>query len=149
MCCRRAGNPFNTTILPSPPASPPLSPSDAPSPQHAPGSDDHGRIVSPLPESGGEEKKKTSSKITWIAVGGLLVVVIIVLGLCLSISRCCKVRSLKEKVPKKHETRTYGALPETLKRDRSSKNPLFEANRGDQLCNTFTNPLLCPFSFTQ
>ncbi|KAL8467989.1 hypothetical protein ACS0TY_031295 [Phlomoides rotata] len=125
---RRAGNPFNTTILPSPPASPPLSPSDAPSPHHAPGTDDHGSTVSPIPESGGDEKKKTSSKITWIAIGGLLAVVIIALALCLSIARCCKGRSLKDKISMKHEIGPYGTLPETLKRDHSSQNPLYQAN---------------------
>lgn len=119
---RRAGNPFNTTILPSLPTPPPLSPSEAPSPQLAPGSSVHGQSVSPLPQSGGEEKKNTSNKITWIAVGGLVVVLVLFVGLFLSISRCCKGRGSMEKTFKTHEMGTYGNLTETHKRDVSSQN---------------------------
>ncbi|KAH6829069.1 STRUBBELIG-receptor family 3 [Perilla frutescens var. hirtella] len=122
---RRAGNPFNITILPSPPASPPLSPSAAPSPQLAPGANGanvNGQSVFPLPQSGGEDKKNTSNKITWIAVGGLLVVLALVLGLFLSISRCCKGRRSMDKIFKTHEMGTYGNLTEKQKLDKSSQN---------------------------
>ncbi|XP_057764534.1 protein STRUBBELIG-RECEPTOR FAMILY 3-like [Salvia miltiorrhiza] len=118
---RRAGNPFNTTILPSPPASPPVSPTKAPSPQLAssPGSNVHGQFVSPLPQSGGE-KKNTSNKITWIAVGGLVLILVLVLGLFLSISRCCKGRRSMEKIFKSNEV-GYGSLSETHKQDETSQ----------------------------
>ncbi|XP_011096273.1 protein STRUBBELIG-RECEPTOR FAMILY 1 [Sesamum indicum] len=129
---RRAGNPFNTTILPSPPAPPPiLPPSRAPSPQSVPGAQVH--IPSaPLPESGRDEKKHTTNKITWIAVGGLLVVLVLLVVLCLSMSRCCRGRRLSEKTSTRHEMGTYGVLPETHRRDQSSRNPLYEVEKGPQ-----------------
>ncbi|KAI3456284.1 hypothetical protein Pfo_012947 [Paulownia fortunei] len=130
---RRAGNPFNTTIIPSPPVSPPLlSPSEAPSTQSAPGAQVHGPSTSPFPESGREEKKNTTNKITWIAIGGLLVVVVLVLGLCFSMSRCCKGRRLSEKTAKRHEMGTYGTLTETHKRDHSSRSPFYQVQKASK-----------------
>ncbi|KAL3851300.1 hypothetical protein ACJIZ3_013182 [Penstemon smallii] len=92
---RRTGNPFNTTVLPSPPTSPPpLSPSDAPSPRSA-----HllGPSSSPFPESRTNNKSNKTNNVTWIAIGGLVVIIILALGLCLFMSRCCKKKSLNEK----------------------------------------------------
>ncbi|XP_041992101.1 protein STRUBBELIG-RECEPTOR FAMILY 3-like [Salvia splendens] len=119
---RRAGNPFNTTILPSPPALPPVSPAKAPSPQLAPspGSNGHGQIVTPLPQSGGEEKKTTPNKITWIAVGGLVLILVLVLGLFLSISRCRRGRRSTEKSFKSNEI-GHGNMSETHKQDETSQ----------------------------
>ncbi|XP_047973297.1 protein STRUBBELIG-RECEPTOR FAMILY 3-like isoform X1 [Salvia hispanica] len=119
---RRAGNPFNTTILPSPPALPPVSPTKAPSPQVAPspGSNAHGQIVTPLPQSGGEEKKTTSNKITWIAVGGLVLILVLVFGLFLSISCCRRGRRSMEKSFKSNEI-GHGNLSETHKQDETSQ----------------------------
>ncbi|KAK6124359.1 hypothetical protein DH2020_041897 [Rehmannia glutinosa] len=106
----RAGNPFNTTVLPSPPASPPLlSPAEAPSTRLVAEAPAHGSSVSPSPES-----RNTRSKITWIAIGGLLVVVLLVLGLCLSMSRCYKRRKSSEKTAKMHDPGlTYGSQTKT------------------------------------
>lgn len=136
-CGRRTGNPFNTTILPSPPASSPVS--HAPSPELAPSPGDnvHGQILSPLPQSGREEEKSSSSKITWIAVGGLLVVLLLLLGLCLSIALCCKGRKSLEKIFKSNETGTYGNLTETHKKDDSSQNTLHKVPQGDVLLSAF------------
>ncbi|KAL0353106.1 UNVERIFIED_CONTAM: protein STRUBBELIG-RECEPTOR FAMILY 1 [Sesamum angustifolium] len=129
---RRAGNPFNTTILPSPPASPPiLPPSGAPSPQSVPGAQVY-KPSAPLPESGRDEKKHSTNKITWIAVGGLLVVLVLLVVLCLSMSRCCRGRRLSEKTSKNHEMGTYGVLPETHRRDQTLRNPLYQVEKGPQ-----------------
>ncbi|KAK4399093.1 protein STRUBBELIG-RECEPTOR FAMILY 1 [Sesamum angolense] len=128
----RAGNPFNTTILPSPPASPPiLPPSRAPSPQSVPGAQVY-KPSAPLPESGRDEKKHSTNKITWIAVGGLLVVLVLLVVLCLSMSRCCRGRRLSEKTSKSHEMGTYGVLPETHRRDQTLRNPLYQVEKGPQ-----------------
>ncbi|KAK6149896.1 hypothetical protein DH2020_017421 [Rehmannia glutinosa] len=106
----RAGNPFNTTVIPSPPASPPLlSPAEAPSTRLVSEAPAHGQSVSPPPES-----RNSRSKITWIAIGGLLVIVLLVLGLCFSMSRCYKRRKSSEKTAKRHDPGlTYGSQTKT------------------------------------
>lgn len=130
---RKAGNPFNTTVIPSPPAfSPlsPLSPFRAPSPQSDPPAQVYGPPTSPLPETG-TEKKKTTNKIAWIAIAGLFVLVALVLGVCLSMFRCCKRRSSSDKTAKMHEVGTYGALKGAHKRDHQSpKNPFTPIQKG-------------------
>ncbi|KAL8032628.1 hypothetical protein ABFX02_13G108700 [Erythranthe guttata] len=115
---RGDGNPFNTSIIPSPPALSPLSPSDAPSPQSFDGPP--GPSASPLPDSGrSESKKHASNKTTWIVIAGLFALVALALGLCLSMSTCCcKRRGSSEET-----------LTGTHKQDHSSQNSFrrFEA----------------------
>ncbi|PIN19750.1 Serine/threonine protein kinase [Handroanthus impetiginosus] len=130
---RRAGNPFNTTILPSAPASSPvLPPSEAPSPHSPRRAHPHGPSSSPLPEIGMERKKNTSSKITWIAIKGLFVVIVLLVGLCLYMSRCCKRQRLSEETAKMHEMGTYGVVQETHKKDPSSLNTIYKVQKASK-----------------
>ncbi|KAG8385572.1 hypothetical protein BUALT_Bualt03G0059100 [Buddleja alternifolia] len=122
---RRTGNPFNTTILPSPPSLPHLlSPSEAPSPQSIPGVHVYGPSAPLFPDSRNKEKKSTTNKITWIAVAGLLVVIVLLLVLCLSMFRCCKKRRLSEKTtPKRYD---MGTLNPFYQEEKASKKMVLE-----------------------
>lgn len=87
---RREGNPFNTTILPSPPAALPPSIAGAPFSAPPPGEGDGGQAIGPsiLQPPLSEKAKKTwiNNKLTWIVAAVVLVVV--VLGVCLLVWRC-------------------------------------------------------------
>ncbi|KAL6567420.1 hypothetical protein OROGR_001088 [Orobanche gracilis] len=106
---RRDGNPFNTTVIPSPPATPlalppSLTPSQAPLVQYVPQVPVHGPatifIVPPPPH----EYEKPGNDITRIAIVGLLVVALLVCGLCLFTFICCKKWRSSEKTAKGQET---------------------------------------------
>ncbi|CAA0817929.1 Protein STRUBBELIG-RECEPTOR FAMILY 3 [Striga hermonthica] len=101
---RQGGNPFNTTIIPSPPSSPPsLAPSEAPASQYIGQVPVHGPPVPTVPTvynvpSPPQETGKSGNKTTWIAIGGFLVVALLVLVLCVSVFRCCKTSRAGEKI---------------------------------------------------
>lgn len=127
--CRREGNPFNTTIIPSPPASSPsLPPSIAPSPHIAPTKRANGPSASQLPQFGREVHNSTTKSVSWIAIAGLLAVVLLALGLCALMFKCCKRRKLKEKTMKKYEMGAFGALGH--KQDQSLSMPHYQVDRG-------------------
>ncbi|GFP98269.1 protein strubbelig-receptor family 1 [Phtheirospermum japonicum] len=116
---RRGGNPFNTTVIASPPASSPpsLTPSEAPSSQYVPQVPVHGPpaviTVSPPQESGDSR----NTRLTWITIGALSAFVFIVLALC--VSKCCKKRRISE-------NHTAG----THKRNKSWQNPFIQDHQG-------------------
>ncbi|XP_022848098.1 protein STRUBBELIG-RECEPTOR FAMILY 3-like [Olea europaea var. sylvestris] len=125
---RREGNPFNTTIIPSPPASSPsLPPSIAPSPHVAPTERANGPSASQLPQFGREGHNSTTKSVSWIAIAGLLAVVLLALGLCALMFKCCKRRKLKEKTMKKYEMGAFGALGH--KQDQSLSKPHYQVDR--------------------
>uniref|UniRef100_A0A7N0V1F8 Protein kinase domain-containing protein n=1 Tax=Kalanchoe fedtschenkoi TaxID=63787 RepID=A0A7N0V1F8_KALFE len=95
---RNAGNPFNTTIIPSPPAPPTISPSPAPtSPDPSPGGD----VPVPSRRSPGKPKQDTNAppskttfftakRVIWIALAGLGIFVVIAVVMCVFMSKSCK-----------------------------------------------------------
>ncbi|KAL6546623.1 hypothetical protein OROMI_022344 [Orobanche minor] len=105
---RRDGNPFNTTVIPSPPATPPalppsLTPSQAPLVQYVPQVPVHGPPTIFIVPPPSHEYEKPRNGIMWIAIGGLLVVALLVCVLCLFMFICCKKGRLSEKTAKGHE----------------------------------------------
>lgn len=95
MKCRSKGNPFNTTIIPSPPTESPLpaSTSEAQPPGINPVIQAGGPSSSELPHSSGQQKSNMSKKVVWIAVGGFFILVLLALGLCVRMSKWYKEKS--------------------------------------------------------
>ncbi|XP_073061438.1 protein STRUBBELIG-RECEPTOR FAMILY 3-like isoform X2 [Primulina eburnea] len=127
---RSTGNPFNTTIIPSPPSpSPLLYPLEAPSPWSAPSVIVNGPSASRLPESGRKMKpNNTASKITWIPIVGLFVVLVLALGVCFFLFRCCR-RKFSEKIVKNQEMEKHSDMTQTHKHDQSSQKPLYQVEK--------------------
>lgn len=126
---RSAGNPYNTTIIPSPPSpSPLLSPLEAPSPWSAPSVNVNGPSASRLPDSGGKTKHNTTNNITWIPIVGLFVVVVLALGACFFLFRCCKIK-FSEKIAKNQDMEKHGVMTENLKPDKSSQKHLYQVEK--------------------
>ncbi|XP_011027919.1 PREDICTED: protein STRUBBELIG-RECEPTOR FAMILY 3-like isoform X3 [Populus euphratica] len=101
--CRKDGNPFNTSIILSPP--PALSPFPGKLPAaEAPWKQANGTYASETPKYEGSKGVFTSNRVIWIVVTG--VVVIIILGSCLLISTCYRGR--KESIDiERHDVGTY------------------------------------------
>ncbi|KAF5943749.1 hypothetical protein HYC85_017826 [Camellia sinensis] len=113
---RRDGNPFNTTVIPSPPALSPLpSSSVAPSPALTPGIPAFGPSAPKItpkpapkaPNSVTGAKSSTTKRVTWIAIGGLVIVIVLAIGLCFCMSRYCKGSQSVRKFAKNHEMGAY------------------------------------------
>ncbi|XP_024454426.1 protein STRUBBELIG-RECEPTOR FAMILY 3 isoform X4 [Populus trichocarpa] len=100
---RKDGNPFNTSIILSPP--PALSPFPGSLPAaEAPWKQANGTSASETPKYERSKGFFTSNRVVWIAVTG--VVVIIILGSCLLISTCYRGR--KESIDiERHDVGTY------------------------------------------
>ncbi|XP_073303455.1 protein STRUBBELIG-RECEPTOR FAMILY 3-like [Primulina huaijiensis] len=122
---RRDGNPFDSTILPSPPASAPPSYSNVLSPLLAPGTKADGPSASQLL---GARRKEKKSNVTWIGIAGSLVTGILALVLCLFISRHCR-RRLSEKSANSHSTGTDNVLMNTHTQDKSLKKPFNQVQK--------------------
>nr|XP_043611446.1 protein STRUBBELIG-RECEPTOR FAMILY 3-like [Erigeron canadensis] len=92
---RSNGNPFNTTIIPSPPVlSPSSSTTDETQPPDVnPRIQASGPSSSELPHSSGQQKSQVAKKLLWVAVGGLLILVLLTLALCFRLSRWRKEKS--------------------------------------------------------
>ncbi|KAI3680649.1 hypothetical protein L6452_35422 [Arctium lappa] len=95
---RSTGNPFNTTIIPSPPALSPSPSSFAPRPPEiGPGIQVFGQPPpEPPPHSPGKLKSLTKNKLVLVAIGGFLILIILASGLCFCISRRRKKKSAAE-----------------------------------------------------
>ncbi|KAG4955886.1 hypothetical protein JHK85_042266 [Glycine max] len=92
------GNPFNTTIIPSPPAVAPAPVAIGSSPQESPWKVAHGpsALTAPVPAS--TRKSVIAKSVIWIAGAGLLV--FIILGVFLLMLRCIKRRPEKKNANK-------------------------------------------------
>lgn len=132
MCCSKAGNPFNTSVLPSPPASSPSpSPSWASPPELAPVQQPSGSSVFQSPPIVRGGINKTSKSMPWITVVGILAIAVLALVLCILLLRyCCKQRQVDDKVAKRHETYAYSGPRATLKDDNSLQKPNYHSERG-------------------
>lgn len=91
---RSTGNPFNTTIIPSPPTSSPSPSSFGPQPPEVgPGIQVFG-LPPPQPSnSSGKIKSVMSKKVVWVAIGGFLILLVLALGICFCMSKRRKEKS--------------------------------------------------------
>lgn len=128
---RRAGNPFNTTIIPSPPV---ISPSPAPfavlSPDVAPSQPFTVPSGQGLQHSGGQKSSNSTKHVKVIAIAGLLTLVILGLGVCLLMSRYLKRRRQTQKEAKRHHAYAYSSPKGTPKHDQSVQKPYYDAEKG-------------------
>ncbi|XP_060192719.1 protein STRUBBELIG-RECEPTOR FAMILY 1-like isoform X3 [Lycium barbarum] len=128
---RRAGNPFNTTIIPSPPA---ISPSPAPfavlSPDLAPSLPSTVPSGEGLQHSGRQESSNSSKHVKLIAIAGLVSLVILGLAVCLLMSLFFKRRREAQKEAKRHDTYAYSLPKGNPKHDQSVQKPYYDAEKG-------------------
>lgn len=104
MLYRQAGNPFNTTFIPSSPASPPSqSPTGAPPPEEFPTIQPNEPAAPENSHSSKSQKFLTTKRVVWTAIAALIIVIVLVLGLWLFMSSCCKGSPVSKKVPKRRE----------------------------------------------
>ncbi|KAK9706660.1 hypothetical protein RND81_07G142800 [Saponaria officinalis] len=105
---RGTGNPFNTTVLPAPPAVSPAGPPDSSPPGDVPPEHTHKQhIDSPVaPDSSTPSKSASNSRTRKTILAAALVVfilLVIVLGLWFGIARFCKRRQARDQVSQSHE----------------------------------------------
>ncbi|KAK4361072.1 hypothetical protein RND71_020024 [Anisodus tanguticus] len=127
---RRAGNPFNTTIIPSPPM---ISPSPAPFDVLSPGLAPSLPYTIPsgqgLEPSGRQKSNNTTKHVKLIAIAGLVSLVILGLGVCLLMSRLFKRRRETQKEATRHETYGYSLPKSNPKHDQSVQKPYYDAEK--------------------
>ncbi|XP_024030006.1 protein STRUBBELIG-RECEPTOR FAMILY 3 isoform X1 [Morus notabilis] len=116
---RKDGNPFNTTIIPTPQAAPSASPARAPSsPEEPLWHRVNGPSSSPIIVKSGEPRRFLNAKaIVWIAITGVSIVATLIL--CLLFSRWFKAKR-RDKIAKEHYFDTYKGSTEKPKHDESS-----------------------------
>ncbi|XP_057963208.1 protein STRUBBELIG-RECEPTOR FAMILY 3-like isoform X2 [Malania oleifera] len=111
---RKDGNPFNTTVIPSPPAL-------APPPATAPTSPAPSSSLTPSPEQWHQGRQPnrpsapetsssatawrflTTKRIVWVSIGGTFIILVIAVVSLFLISRCCRRRQVANKIAKKHD----------------------------------------------
>ena len=107
MLCRKDGNPFNTTIIPSPPAAAPAPEAMAPSPEKLPrkaANSPSMTVKAPMPAIARRSFKAKS--IVWIAGAGILIFIALGIGVCLFMLWCLK-RRPRNKNNEKHDGGVY------------------------------------------
>ncbi|XP_044462637.1 protein STRUBBELIG-RECEPTOR FAMILY 3 isoform X3 [Mangifera indica] len=117
---RKDGNPFNTTIIPSPSTALPPSIAWAPAPGYAPGNPAEVPSVSTAPKLKSARNFLTTKGVIWISVIGA--VILFVLGACLFICRYCKGRKLK-KDPERNHVGAHKTSGENPNNSKSSLQP--------------------------
>jgi hypothetical protein len=96
---RQAGNPFNTSVLPSPPSSSPsVSPFGAPPPAKiVPGKQINAPPVQSITvNSSTGQKHVTTKRVMLFVIAGILLTLAIALAIWFVISKCCKKREIDE-----------------------------------------------------
>ncbi|KAL5715626.1 hypothetical protein ACHQM5_017420 [Ranunculus cassubicifolius] len=129
------GNAFNSTNAPIPsptsplpsPTSPlPPTPFSRPPPsgriprtQTTPGgiprNQTDGSSASDNSNSTSSKKFWTSKRVVWIAIAGVLVLIVIAIGIMFLVSKCCKERQEADKIAKRHERYAYAGTNERPK----------------------------------
>ncbi|OMO65068.1 hypothetical protein COLO4_31543 [Corchorus olitorius] len=121
------GNPFNTTILPSPPAALPPYIAWAPSPFGGPRGPNGEPSTAELPQWTKARKFWTNQRVIWIAVAGL--VAILLLGvLLLLVWRCCKGRQ-ENKNSDKPGVDAYEGPKKLNQINKSSSQPTYQTDK--------------------
>ncbi|XP_031129095.1 protein STRUBBELIG-RECEPTOR FAMILY 3-like [Ipomoea triloba] len=131
---RKAGNPFNTTIIPSPPASSPSPSSSSPSP--SPFGVPPPQLVPHRVEATGPSAQlqigqthNGSRSTRWIVIAGLVIVVLLLLGLCVYMSRYCKKGQSSNKEHNRHDISAYNLPRENPMYDQSLQKPDYRADK--------------------
>ncbi|KAJ7946927.1 Kinase [Quillaja saponaria] len=106
---RKDGNPFNTTIIPSPPAASPSPVAGPPSSEEVPWKQANGPSESHTPTITNARKSFTAKRIIWIAVAGVLT--FFALGLFAFMFRCFR-RRLQNRNAKRLGVGVYKGPPE-------------------------------------
>ncbi|KAJ8545564.1 hypothetical protein K7X08_018147 [Anisodus acutangulus] len=131
---RRAGNPFNTTVIPSPPMiSPSLAPFAVLSPGLAPSLPSTIPLGQGLEPTGRQKSINTTKHVKLIAIAGLVSLVILGLGVCLLMSRFFKRRRKAQKEATRHETHGYSLPKGNPKHDQSVQKPYYDAGKAGGL----------------
>ncbi|CAN4084001.1 unnamed protein product [Withania somnifera] len=127
---RRAGNPFNTTVIPSPPM---ISPSPAPfsgfSPDLAPSLPSTIPPGQGLQPSGRQTSSNSNKHVKLIAIAGLASLVVLGLSVCLLMSRFFKRRREAQNEAKRHQTYDYSLPKGNPEHDQSVQKPYFDAEK--------------------
>ncbi|XP_050213401.1 protein STRUBBELIG-RECEPTOR FAMILY 3-like [Mercurialis annua] len=93
---RKDGNPFNTTIIASPPLAFPPSAAMPPFTAEAPETQTHWPTMTPIPITEAERSRPFFTTHRAILVGAAAVVIVVFIILSLIVSVCCKRRKVKE-----------------------------------------------------
>ncbi|KAI3710316.1 hypothetical protein L2E82_40094 [Cichorium intybus] len=110
---RSTGNPFNTTIIPSPSVVSPSPSSFGPKPPEiGPGLQVFGDPPPEPPHSTGKSKSLLSNKYVWVGIGGFLILIVLAVGLCFCMPKCCKAKSIV-KVSKSEQVKK--SMPKDIK----------------------------------
>ncbi|KAL4563165.1 hypothetical protein LXL04_027200 [Taraxacum kok-saghyz] len=118
---RSIGNPFNTTIIPSPPGISPSPSSFGPNPPEVgPGLQVFEEPPPKPPHSTGKSNSLLSNKFVWVGIG-VLILIVLSLGLCFCVSRCCKEKSMV-KVLKSEKGKN--SMPKELKPSEHRENDI-------------------------
>ncbi|XP_071697248.1 protein STRUBBELIG-RECEPTOR FAMILY 1-like isoform X2 [Rutidosis leptorrhynchoides] len=116
------GNPFNTTVIPSPPISSPSPSSFGPMPPEiGPGIQVFGQPPPPEMQQHSSAKLKSimTKKVAWVAVGGFLILLVLALALCFCMSKHLKEKSTVKNI-KDGEMRN--STPKVLKPSKLKEN---------------------------
>lgn len=125
---RKGGNPFNTSVLPSPlGSSPSLSPIRASPPALAPEFQAAAPEIVLLPNV--RTNVKSHHRVTWMAIIVLIAVIVIALAACLLLSRYCKKKQVAEKTVKGHAPYAYGGSRANTIVDDSLHKPQYETRK--------------------
>ncbi|XP_023758232.1 protein STRUBBELIG-RECEPTOR FAMILY 1 [Lactuca sativa] len=121
---RSMGNPFNTTVIPSPPVISPSPSSFGPKPPEiGPGLQVFEEPPPEPPHSSGKFKSLLSNKYVWIGIGGFLILIILALGLCFCVSKCCKKKStVKVSKSERAKNSVLNDLKPSEQRENDTKN---------------------------
>lgn len=149
ICCRRAGNPFNTTVIPSPPASPPsLSPFGAPPPQVVPGKQPNEPSTPSIAiTSSRGQKFMTTKRLMWFSIAGLLILIALALALWLFLSKCCKRKPETNKIDKM-QLGAFNTPKENPSHNESLVKPHNHLETGKLMLATLLQQYLLCFSYS-
>ncbi|XP_021685105.2 protein STRUBBELIG-RECEPTOR FAMILY 3 isoform X2 [Hevea brasiliensis] len=132
---RTDGNPFNDTSVPLPSPTSPLTPPPAPGLSGAPTSPSSGKTPGKQvdgPSSSEESSsggKKSTKKIVWISIAGVLSFVILALGLVLFMPKCSRRREQASRIFERHQVDAYKGNRENPRDHESLVQPAKETEK--------------------
>ncbi|XVE87974.1 hypothetical protein DITRI_Ditri19aG0031000 [Diplodiscus trichospermus] len=125
---RKDGNPFNTTILPSPPAALPPFIAWAPSPLEGHKGPVGGPSSVELPQWAKARTFWTNKRVIWVAAAGLIALVVLG-GLLLLLWRCCKAKKNSDR----YGVNAYKGPSEKISQiDKLSSQPAYQMEKVDR-----------------
>ena len=147
--CRKDGNPFNNVSATTGPAPPPHSPVTAPPGAVVFGAPSSGRTPStprthsapstPTKQADGPtaehesnsgKSKKTTKRVVWISIAGVLLFIILLLGFALFFPRCSR-RERADRISKLHQIGAYGVDRQNTTDNAASVHPPSHIEKGN------------------